>query len=159
MNKKASNNDSLIKSVGTILLGLIVFSLVYNVFFGPSPAHGLGMAGSTGGMHGAGGGMGTGFGISLGSILAGILTILIELLSLLLIVGLVLGLWVVVKDYVLNDGENPFASLTGSFNKPKMNCPKCGSSVNTRWDFCPDCGQPLTKENKPAAENTQLSQG
>lgn len=162
MNRNDPNKDSIIKGVGTILLGLIVLALVYNVFFTPQMPYGMGMQyyGSSGGMHGGMGmdnmymgpaGMGAGFGLGLGSILAGILIILIKLLSILLVVGLVIGLWVVVKEYLLTDGDNPFAALTQSFVKPKMNCPKCGSGVDTKWDYCPDCGQPLTKDNKPSA--------
>lgn len=165
MNRNVPNKDSVFKGVGAILLGLIVLALVYNVFFTPQMPFGMGMNyGSTGGMHGGmgmnmgQGTMGTGFGFGLGSILAGILIILIKLLSILLVVGLVLGIWVVVKDYLFVGGENPFAGLTQSFVKPKMNCPKCGSSVDTKWDYCPDCGQQLTRENKPGG-NVQQNQG
>lgn len=165
MNRQDPNKDAIFKGVGAIVLGLVVLALVYNVFFTPQMPFGMG--GTAAGMHGGmdmngmsmgQGYMGTGFGISLGSILAGILIILIKLLSILLVVGLVLGIWVVVKDYLFPGGQNPFAGLTQSFVQPKMNCPKCGSSVDTKWDYCPDCGQHLTKENKPG-ENVQQNQG
>lgn len=166
MNRNDPNKDSIFKGVGAIVLGLIVLALVYNVFFTPQMPLGMGMY-SSGGMHGGmgmngmsmgPGVMGAGYGISLGSILAGILIILIKLLSILLVVGLVLGIWVVVKEYMPQGGENPFAGLTQTFAKPKMNCPKCGSSVDTKWDYCPDCGQQLNKQNKPST-NDQQNQG
>lgn len=160
MNKNNTDKDSIIKSLGAVLLGIIVLALVYNVFFSPQQSYrgfGYNMYMGHGGMQmgtGMMGTMGTGFNFNLGNILGGILVILVKLLSISLVVGLVVGLWVMIKDYLFADGDNPFASLTQAFTKNKMNCPKCGSNVDTKWDFCPDCGQELTKQNKPQA-NTQ----
>lgn len=160
MSKNDPNKDALVKSVGTILLGIIVLALVYNVFFSAGPGMGYGYQGGmemSGGSHMGYGGMSgpTGYGLdfSLGSLLAGILVILVKLLSILLVVGLVIGVWLMVKEYLFADGENPLAALTMGMSKNKMSCPKCGSSVNSKWDFCPDCGVTLTKADKPGAQN------
>lgn len=159
MNKNQSDKDSLIKNLGALLLGLIVIALIFNVFFTPQQAgfSSMGhMQDGNWGMHtgyGMGYGVGTGLNFNIGSILGGLLIILMKLLSILLVIGLVVGLWTVVKDFLLSDGENPFASLTKGFTKSKTNCPNCGSSVNSTWDFCPDCGQPITKANKMQNNN------
>ncbi|MDA8234110.1 MAG: zinc ribbon domain-containing protein [Clostridia bacterium] len=163
MKNNEGNKDSLIKGVGVVLLGVIVLALFYNVFFAPGPMNygysqdmgfNRGMAnvhmgaGMQMGTTGFPGNQGVGLDFSLGSLLAGVLLILIKLLSILLVIGLVVGVWVVVKDYLLADGDNPFTSLTKGFRGNKVNCPKCGSSVNSKWDFCPDCGLALSKEDK-----------
>lgn len=157
MNKSESNKDSMVKNLGAILLGIIVLALIYNVFFSPQQnygGYGFDMRMGNWGMQTGYGMGGSGFDLNLGSILGGILIILVKLLSITLVVGLAVGLWVMIKDYLFSDSDNPLSSLTKAFSKNKMSCPKCGSSVDTTWDFCPDCGQAITKKNKTQQNNT-----
>lgn len=150
MSNNQDNKAAMIKTVGVVILGIIVLALFYNVFFGPGPMN----YGSSTGMDMMHGGGYTGynnFGFSIGSLLAGILMILIKILSIILVVSLVVGIWVIIKDYLLNDGQDftsSFASISRGLGFSAINCPKCGSKVNDKWDFCPDCGQVLIKPNK-----------
>ena len=145
MGKNDSNQDSIIRSAVTILLGLLVFALIYNVFFGA----GIIPGGENAGMHQAGmaemdmgtGSLATGVSFSLGSLLAGILAILIKLFSWILVIGLIVGIWIVLRDYLFVDGDNPFAAIANNFAGQKKSCPQCGSKVNSNWAYCPDCGQ------------------
>lgn len=148
MANNVQNKDLLVRTILTVLLGFILFAFIYNIFFGPGNMVGMGMGGQAeqhGSMDMA---ANTGFNFGLGALLGGILTLLIKLLSLILIIALVVGIWIVIRDYLLVDGE-PLSSLTRSLTGNKTSCPKCGSAVNARWDFCPDCGQNL-KQSKLA---------
>jgi len=157
MSNTDRNRESLIKSVGAVLLGIIVLAFVYNIFF-PGPATmGYGMGGMSSGHmgHGYGYGYGAGMDFTLGGILGGILIILIKLLSILLVVGLVVGLWMVVRDFLFAQGENPFATLTKGLTGNKVNCPKCGTAVDNKWTYCPDCGQHLKKSPEEPDNQSQ----
>lgn len=133
--------------LGGILIGIVLLALVYDVFFGPGTN--MGMAGGMNGMHGGGAVYAPGSSISY--FLGGILQLIIKVLSILLVVGLIMGIWTLIKDYMGTSGSNLFGGvqqLFGVTGANKMACPKCGSSVENRWDFCPDCGQSLTKADK-----------
>ncbi len=168
MSKNATNQDSLVKSVGMVLLGIIVLALFYNVFFNPASMNPYSRIGGYGGMGGYGGAgehmgggyypMGAGFDFSLGALLGGILLILVKLLSILLVVGLVVGVWVVVKDYLFTDGENPLASLTRGFAGSKAPCPKCGTQVDAQWAYCQVCGEAINRAGNPAVQNPNAAQ-
>lgn len=90
MGRNDSTQDPIIRSVATILLGLLVFALIYNVFFGAGIIPGVDNAG---------------IGFSMSSLLAGILALLIKLLSWVLVIGLLVGIWIVVRDYLFIDGD------------------------------------------------------
>ena len=153
MGKNDSNQDATIRSVATILLGLLVFALIYNVFFGAGIIPGVGNAGmhQTEMMGMVSGGTGTlaaGVGFNLSSLLAGILALLIKLLSWILVIGLIVGIWIVVRDYLFVDGDNPFTAISNNLAGMRKSCPQCGSKVNPNWTYCPECGQPLTRISK-----------
>lgn len=136
------NKEGLVKGFGILLLGIVVLSLVFNMFFQMGPtAMGGNYAGGMGGMHGEMGGGYYGGGFSLGGLLAGILLILIKLLSILLVVALVVGIFMMLKKFLMEDGD-----LAG-FLAPLQTkaCDNCGQNVKGNWDYCPSCGKDLKK--------------
>ena len=148
MSNNEINKDGLIRSVLIIFVGIILLSLVYNMFFqtGPNVMGSYGSAGVMGDMHGGmvGAGVTPGFGgFSLSSLLAGILVLFIKILSILLVVGLLAGMVMVLKKYLMSTGDRTwlFATLE------QKNCQSCGRTIKGDWDYCSHCGNSL--QNKP----------
>lgn len=140
---KELNKEGLIKGFGILLLGIVLLSLVYNMFFqaGPTMMGGY-YGGNMNGMHGEMGGYYGGVsGFSLTGLLAGLLLIFIKLLSILLVVALVVGIFMMLKKYLLEEGDLTW--LWGSTQT--VSCTNCGKNIKGNWDFCPSCGKELKK--------------
>lgn len=152
-NKKAnSGNNNLLKSVGVIILGLILLSFFFDLFFGSSTGNG-GMNSMHGGQQQVGY-PGSGFGV--GTLIANILLLITKILSILLAVGLIAGTWVLIRDFVLVDnGTGLITSFTNSLGMESVKCPKCGSSVKGQWDYCPDCGNDLMNKGQQSTTGNQ----
>lgn len=145
-----------LKGLGTILLGLLILALVWNVFF-PSFSGTMG-SGYAGGMHEGmmnGGGYGAfGGGFTITGLLGGLLLLIIKLLSILLVVGLVIGIFLVLKEYFFGAGGNTESFLKNmGLSQNKVNCPNCGKSVNPTWQYCPECGKPIQRQNISTGES------
>lgn len=139
---KDINKEGLLKGLGALLLGIIVLSLVYNMFFQMGPTTMGGMGGGMESMHGGmSQGMYTGF--SLSGLLAGLLLIFIKLLSILLVVGLVMGIFLMFKKLMLDNGD--FNNIFAGLGFQGVDCCNCGKKVRGNWDYCPHCGEALKK--------------
>ncbi|NPV92824.1 MAG: zinc ribbon domain-containing protein [Firmicutes bacterium] len=143
-------NDPILRTVTIVILGLLGFSLLFNVLFGSGATW-------TGGGHEGEGGyaMGMQGTASLNGTLSLLLALIIKLLFVALIVGVVVTIALAVKQYLpevasLFNTRSPKAASPGVFT-----CSSCGGGISSDFAFCPHCRQPLKEKCRSCGEQLQ----
>ncbi|MCX7746550.1 MAG: hypothetical protein N2645_06635 [Clostridia bacterium] len=131
-----SNGNSILKLLGTLLVGIFGLWLIFTLIF----RSGLGMGRGYGGSHMV---MGTEAGFGAAGTVSLLLLLAIKVLFLLFLVGLVVGIAVAVKKYVFTDED--IQKIKGTLTGKKMvdikeTCTRCGKELNDAWKVCPFCG-------------------
>jgi len=138
--KMMDNGKSLLKFLGSLIIGIIGLWLIYTIITGP----GVGSIGYHGGGYEH-----MSYGVSGASMIGTtsfILLLLIKLLFVLFIIGLVVGIALVIKNYIFTKEDVEKIKNTFVGNKTaavKHTCNACGKVLDDQWKVCPYCGSEI----------------
>lgn len=138
--KETGKNDNLIKTLGIVALGLIVFALLNNILLGGQGGMGYGEH------YGRGSGI-----IDLGGLLSSVLVLTVRILWLVFVVSLLVGLVLIIKKYMLDENGAGIKQLVEKIVPAGSFC-SCGSRVIQGYKFCPACGKEIGKTVSNQAE-------
>ncbi len=122
-----NSQDSTVRTIGIVALGVIILALLYNVLLGGRAGVGFNVYFSRG--------------VDVNWLLTSILALAVKLLWVVVVISLVAGLAILVKKNVL-DGQKINLSFIGSAHV----CPHCGAKLTDDYKFCPNCKTPLKEK-------------
>ncbi|MDA8235390.1 MAG: zinc ribbon domain-containing protein [Clostridia bacterium] len=135
------NREQVIKGVVIVILALVAFALLSNLFNGPGAYSGPGYYAGEGVPYGYNGGSG------FTGLLSSFLSLLITLMALILVASLAIGAYKVAWPHLNAELANFINSSSGK------KCVKCVRELSADWQICPYCGSEAIPQGVSAPES------
>ncbi|MHB9093346.1 MAG: zinc ribbon domain-containing protein [Eubacteriales bacterium] len=115
-----NNQDTALKTVGTVVFAVIAFALLYNIL---GSRTGFGFYGQ---------------GLDFNGLIVSILALAVKLLWFVLVISLGAGVVILIKKHVVDEKKIDL-SFIEKFCETGYTCPCCGSKLTAEFKFCPNC--------------------